>query len=646
MAKKKSIREIVYGTKIKNYQSDKRGIGLSKQPYMLSPSYVHHGGRALAVFRLYARSGTNRQMSFLDVLDIMPLQTEDGVDIYFLADDNVINFSDKKKVIETRSKDNKMALAQLKKDEDKKVSSGEMDENTVKTRMMEYQDYVEYDNLRDSSSPIVVFRWRLVIVADTEEMVEQQLETLNSYLNKRHDGLSWDAVAGEQGDYFSGLYKKLPMDSENFTSTGDNYTGFHLGISSGLADENGVLIGRDALSLTGSSSFFDFDTYSEGISIISSASSSRIPFYVKEDDKMKVPASSILGQAVANNITIKGHRAFHIVLNEYDYFVNDGRFFRPNATEKIFKRYPMEQFTVNAMEGFGKLSEVGSIYSRLKQKIVDLFDIMSDLTMQPAERSIVLKTIENFYLSHKLWRPDGDLNPSLTRITNIEDPESYPTMVNLVGEFTTLMQSVLRQNREQQADRIETLATNLEDQLSSYRSVLGMPTSVKSVSENVPQVYYEFKGIESQMVRALQFINSLEYIYNEAKEGDVVIIHGTNVLDPRVVNMAYQTINSGVTHGIRTVLCFDTITGRKNRSGKNADFFDLKGSFYDDLDSDIDWIITGKMLEPEVEKYKDALNQELGRGVEENMMTKISNKFLVHRRRGAINNFIYANPLI
>lgn len=648
MAKKKSrknLREEVYGTKIKNFQSKKRGIGLSKQPYLLTPSYVHHGGRALGVFRLYARSGTNRNMSFLDVIDIMPLQTEDGVSIFFLADDRVINFTDKKKVIEKRSRDNKMALSQLEKEENKKVKTGELDEGTVRTRLLEYQDYVEYDNLRDNASPIVVYRWRLVIVADTEEMVEQQLEALNSYLNKRHDGLQWDAVAGEQGEYFSGLYKNLPMDSENFTSTGDNYTGFHLGLSSGLMDEDGILIGRDALSLTGSSSYFDFNTYTNGIAFISSPSSSRIPFYVKEDEKKPVPASSIWGQAVANHITINGHRAFHIVLNDYDYFEKN-RFYRPEETEKIFKRYPMERFTINAMQGFGEKSESGAIYSRLKQKIVDLFDIMSDLTQTPAERAVILKAVDKFYLTHKLWRPDGDVNWNLTRITDIGDPENYPTMTGLVSEFVTMMQGVLADGREIQADRIETISTNLEDSLTTYRSILGKPTSVKSVPKTVPQIFYEFKGIDSDTVKAIQFINSLEYIYNEAEEGDVVVIHGVNKLDPRVVNMAYSTINNGVTHGIRTVMTFDTITGRKLRNGKSADFFDLKGSYYDDLDADIDWIITGSMLPKEVEGFKDALNQELGQGVEENLQSKIMNKYLIHRRRGAINNFIYGSPFI
>lgn len=46
---------------------------MEKSPYYISPSFVSHNGRHASIVELYVRIGTNRQMTFVDVLDFIPI---------------------------------------------------------------------------------------------------------------------------------------------------------------------------------------------------------------------------------------------------------------------------------------------------------------------------------------------------------------------------------------------------------------------------------------------------------------------------------------------------------------------------------------------------------------------------------------------
>ena len=49
---------------------------LEKSPYYISPSFISHNGRHASILTLYVRIGTNRQMTFTDVLDFIPIKID------------------------------------------------------------------------------------------------------------------------------------------------------------------------------------------------------------------------------------------------------------------------------------------------------------------------------------------------------------------------------------------------------------------------------------------------------------------------------------------------------------------------------------------------------------------------------------------
>ena len=56
-------------------KSDQVEYLLEKSPYHISPSFISHNGKHASILNLYVRIGTNRQMTFTDVLDFIPINT-------------------------------------------------------------------------------------------------------------------------------------------------------------------------------------------------------------------------------------------------------------------------------------------------------------------------------------------------------------------------------------------------------------------------------------------------------------------------------------------------------------------------------------------------------------------------------------------
>ena len=83
--------------------------------------------------------------------------------------------------------------------------------------------------------------------------------------------------------------------------------------------------------------------------------------------------------------------------------------------------------------------DVTNIYARLTQKIVNIFVLLVDLTLDKGEKAAVLKAIDAFYLDKGYWIVNADKFPRRTGIVNIEKPETFATMGKFLDQFTILM---------------------------------------------------------------------------------------------------------------------------------------------------------------------------------------------------------------
>lgn len=613
---------------------------IEKTPYRVSPSFIEHNGKFMALLNMYVKPGSNRHMTFQDVIDFIPISTLEGVEIHLISKDMLIKGQEKQRIIKKNSNTNKSALVESTNVEKEKNT---VDNSTVLMRQAQIADYNEYELILDSPEPLIVFKWILVVIGNTRESIDEQIETINTLLDQNHEGARWDSLPAEQIDEFKNMFTAIMPNVYDHTSTGSNYSGLSFALNAGLVDRHGVPIGADSLSISGSSAFFDFDKSTKKQAFIAAPRNSKIAMYSHQDEFSSPSMTSMAAQAAANQIMMAGHRAHHIVLNDFDYF-EKGRYFAVTETDQIFRQYDVKDVSLNPLQGFGHIDQVVQVYDRLINKIVNIFDILLDFKMELGQRSAILAAVDRFYYNQQLWTANADKAPHKTRIVNITKPETYPTMGQLLNEFTSLAVQAQQQNRELKADNLDNLQMLLRQTLNTYMSVLGRTTTIEET--DAPQVYYQFNNIESMAMKQVQLLNLLDYIIYTAKEGDVIIIHGFDNILSRVAIMTQSSIQAAQKNGIRFIFAFDTIRSAESKSGKMNDMFDLQQQFYTDLDTDVDWSMVGRLLPIEVDYYARAMNQELGPTVEALMQMKLPNQVLVHRHHDGINNFVRLSPVI
>ena len=614
---------------------------MENSPYYISPSFISHNGRHASIVELYVRIGTNRQMTFVDVLDFIPINTLDGVEMHFLTYDQLIKDDPKTKLIKNNA-NSVMTMNQENAKDQQKNDDDDMSKEEM--RQAETQDYLDYQRMMEQPEPVAVFKIQLMIIAKSRELIDDQIEILNMSLNTRHAGAEWDSVGGDQLNRYTKLFDRLEMDQYAMTSTGFNYAGLNFAVSQGVFDDHGVPIGLDALSLSSSTSIFDFDSYLQKQAIVAIPRSSVMARYYRNNSTLQVSASSLVLQAAANQMLMNGRRSHHIVLNDFDYR-EKGLYYRPIETNELFKHYDVSSVTINPLQGFGDVMDVTNIYARLTQKIVNIFDLLVDLKLDKGEKAAVLSAIDSFYMNKGYWIANADRYPRRTQIVNIDKPETYATMGKFLDEFTILMRDMMRKGLEMQADRVNTLESTLKQALTANMNTIGRTTTIEPT--DAPQVYYDFARIESSRIKQIQYVNILEYVLSTVKPGETVFIHGMNHLYEETVRMTKDVIQSAQNRGIRFVFGFDTVSSQKSKTGKEienlADVFTMKGVMYNNLSKEVDWSMVGKCQPDEVEKYSRAAVMMLGTTVENKMQSNAGCQVLLHRSMTQTNNFVHLN---
>lgn len=615
---------------------------IDDNPYYFSPSFFTHNGRVGTVVQLYVRTGSNIHMGFVDVIDLVPTDSMSGIEMFFCVDDMIIKGDEKKRLIQENASGGRDTIKDT-------IEHGTKEETeqaaAIIMQQAELADYDDYETVIENARPIVGFRVSLIIIGETQEQIEAQLKTLNISLSKSHEGAQWDSLGGEAYNRVVTMFKRYEGSRFDMTSTGENYSGLNFTMSAGLIDARGVPVGVDAMSVTGSNSMFDFDSYLDKQAIIAAPASATVPLYVDDRVTLHPPTlSSVAAQTAANQIVMNGHRAHHIVLNDFDYFL-DGLFYRPTETKEIFKKYDVAKTTINPLQGFGDIEQVVPVYNRLVQKIVNIFNVLEDLKLEQDEKAIILNAVQQFYFAQDLWKDNAHLYPKRTRIVGIETPETYPTMGIMLNDFTTLAQRAARDNRELKADKIDTLYSILNQALSSNMGILGSTTSITET--RAPQVYYDFENVDTARLKQVQFLNLIEYVIHTALPGDVIVLHGMEKLYKTVASMTLEAIKAAQKNRIRFIFAFDTLTATEDSSvDEFLDVFSMKGLFYQDLDFDVDYSLIGRCLPDEVDKFEAAMNTELSDRIRHSMMRKSQNQVLFHRHRGDVNTFVNMNVII
>lgn len=622
---------------------------VERSPYYTSPSFIAHAGEVSTIVQLYSEVGSNRNMRFQDVIDFIPVDPMSGIKIYMFVNDSLISGDEKKRLITDNASGNKEYFDSRDAHNQKKGNDDVDDrsQSAVEAKQSEIEDYDAYERLSNRPDPVVCYRISLMVVGRTREAVEEQLNVLNTSLDKRHPGAQWSSVGGDQTTRYRSLldtYSGSPLD---MTATAANYGRLNFGVSPGLTDPRGVPIGRDAMALSVTDSVVDFDRYLRQQAIIATPSGSTMPVYEIEPDETNPPSlSSQLAQVAANQITANGHRAHHIVLNDWDYATQNERNYQIPAEirARCFKRYDVSRSTINVMQGFGDVNDVVAIYNRLVEKIVNIFDVLLDLKMDKSERGEILNMVDHYYRQSQFWNAEAAEKPMNTTIVGIANPDTYPTTVELMQFINNELESMESSGNANRGDRIRSIYSILNQAVNSNTSVMGRTTSIENT--DAPQVFYEFDRVSNNRIRQVQLLNMIEYIAWTADKGDVIVIHGMDNVYEKVAQFLNGAIKAAQKNGVRFIFSFDCITSPSAVSISTTDMFKLRGLYYQNLDANVDYTVVGRCDPEEVEHFGTYLNMKLSDSIIRQMQYKTNNQVLFHRSVGRVNNFVATQAIL
>lgn len=607
---------------------------VTNSTFQTSDYFYTSNGIVGSILKLYVAPGTNRNMSFRAVLNLLPKPSKD-VKLTFIVRDASIKGEEKQKIINKNTYDNIAS----KRAQNADATDREKDDAKAKMiQQTELDDYTDYQITASDATPLIVYDIFLIAESTSQEKIKTQIKSINTLLDKTYQGLSFYVQAGKQLDLLQSLYRDLEKTKIQKSSTGNNYALLNFAISEGLKDKTGVPIGLDTKAIVTSSTLFDFDKYTKSQAFIAIPKSSILRRYLVDDHHYTT--SSYLSQAVANNIIANrpNNKIFHIVLNDFKY-LNDDRYYMNDFNNGLLKEYDMTKLTINPLQGFGEYNEIQQVYERLIQKIADIFDILLDFNLETADKAIILDAIERFYFEQSLWSPEVLDYPKRARIIKVKRPDLYPTLNLFINTFTNLVTVALKDKRELKADRIDTLQSILRQALTTYQNILGKTTSIDFDLAAYKQIYYTFNNVDSLAIKQVQFLNIFDFVRYISKPGDTIIIHGMDQLYQKTTDMAYNAIENAKKKGLTLLYSFDTVTAPSQKLGKMTDMFSMKELYYHDLNTDVDWSIVGNCSVDDVDKFEKVLRMSVGAQIRNQMMERSYSQVLIHRDKGHIDNF-------
>lgn len=610
--------------------------------YTTTGSFIIANKRYGSVAKLTNHFGQNRNQTYGWFVNVIPEITKDNVKGYFVEVSKPLLDSEQKKVMSKT--DNTVEGL----DDENQPTKGNFG---LKQRNKQHTDDILLASYYHNKQDIMIdSKKHLLLVSDNPDDIADQFKSLNDLYKEDYAGLQLESDAGDQEHLFKELITPPEGSIYEDTMMSTDYVGFDHTVRRGLNDDKGVPIGELTASMTDGTAMMDLNgSFKQKILVAANKSS------VIQDYDTKLSASSMWGQKIANHAMAHGHKIFHIVLNDFDYY---GEANVPNKQKTfsaepimntIMKKINLAYGGLNPFQPFGEKEKQIQIYSNHLDKLVYEFYLYTNRTMKNDMITSLKKEINNHYESVGMWDSDAHKFPGRIRIID-KKRDSYPTASEFLLALTNYADEV-EDLTDSKKEATEELVTSLEQLLNTHRATIDTYTTLPDPDEpEIYQYYYQLNDLEGDIKEA-QFLNIFDYIAASVNEDDIVMIHGVDQLSTETARYIKNTADKLEQRDVRLAYLYDAIGRKKINQEKEelnnieyCDIFNTNGIFYQDLENDFDFTIYGAMSKNDINTYQKTIDQNLPEGLV-NVMTETDQRdqYLVRRRFDLQSNFVYAN---
>ena len=587
--------------------------------YEFTPSYIKAGRRHGTILKIVNKFGTNRNMQFGWFINLIPEIKVDGVKAYMFEADKLMGSKEQDNIFK-KEIHRTMKANDTENDSDHETSG----DRHLKDLMLDDLDRASRGESQNES--VVDAHIYILLVADDPDLLSKQLRKLNTAYKDNMNGVELMSVAGNQEHLFKQMMAPPEGSKYEYTWMSGDFAGNDHAVRKGLDDADGIAVGEITESYSSGTALMAVSESIKKRALVASYPSSSVIDFERFDD---LRGSSLWGQRIANDAMTHDHRVFHIVMNGFRYEADeetyegqeDIKFACPPIMNSEIERFDLARGGLNPLEMFGELEDVVDIYNTNLDKIVQMFHLMSERSLDASQRTMLRKALNQFYASRDMWKKDADENPRNTRIIGLEH-DSVPLMGEFVQDIQDMLSRANLTNSQKDIDNAQLLQDTLEIGIQTYRAIFNKHTSL-SDPRNIQkmQLYYDLSRLMNQpdMLEA-QFLNAFDYIAQAAKKGDIIMFHGMNRLSTETLDVLQNRIDSATRKGVRLVYLFDNIgSGDAKTKIERADIFNTDGILYQNLDADFDYTILGSMSMDDLEKYQKKVKQKLTQNLKETL---------------------------
>ena len=432
--------------------------------------------------------------------------------------------------------------------------------------------------------------YRLLIKAPTIEDLDYALDQLARLYMDRFGTLSVASYAGDQKRELSDLFHKNDKKlGRGFYYTSTEYCGSYSLVTHGLEDPQGEYVGYMVGDVNNSAVLFDTDGYKHHAVIVNEN-------YFEKLGRAHVAdmwCSKLSQSALLNN-----HRVVHILMNGCNMDRLGPKF------ESLTSVLDMQHGAVNMFEMFGEDGDEMTIFPAQMQKLILMAEQAYAAT--DSDRSIIRGSLEEvatqFYIDRRMWRANAKEHREDLRVVGIPHAE-----VPLLQEFVSYLETGYKKQAmadardDEKLHAMSVLLLTFRNMLSNNGDLFNMITSDAIDSAvNGQRVLYDFNGLmrRGKGVAMAQLVNVIGFAVGSLGDGDLIILHGANLID----NGVKEYIDSQFAH-------LFSRGGRVLYSYDDTDIM-LADKAFCRFDK-ADFTIFGNLTDTAVVQYQEELGQEI-----------------------------------
>lgn len=427
---------------------------------------------------------------------------------------------------------------------------------------------------------------RMMVIAPTLEKLDDAMQLIERKFTDCF-GVVWCApYTGEQRQELANLFAKNERKrGKGFYYTSTEYAGSYNLVTHGLEDLTGEYVGTMTGDVNNSAVMFDIDRYAHHVVVASEQIDRNLG---------RAQVADMWGSKIAQSALIRGHRVVHFIFDNADLDRLGPRF------DRITYRVDLNRGDVNMFEMFGEEKDELSIFPAHLEKLTLMAEQAYETT--DSDRSVIRGSLQDvatkYYVEQGMWFENAKENRSRLRIVGIphKDVPRLDMFVSYLDmEYKALANSAVRDDEKLHAMSI--LATTFRNLLSNNGDLFNTVTS-DAIDGIVTgrRVVYDFSGLmrRGKGVAMAQLVNIIGYAVQTLEEGDVVLFHGAELIDPGVRDYVNQQLEFLYAIGGRAAYLYNDI----ERFMRDASFnrFDKA-----------DYTIIGNMSENQVTEYQKLL---------------------------------------